>query len=351
MGILDDIRFKRSAKQAFKEQVAFVKADIARHTAAEQQAQLKLDKLVDFQAGKIDEQYFRSWLPSYVAKLQSDPSTLKRAIEDAKQELMRWTQTKLKSEKILLYLRPNTKEDISERETALSGFAKDVLSVDPEGTLDLRFHSTTLASTRDIIQSGGLMSSVDRLDGFLETTNLSNEISVSDIQNIQYSMNFWTDIKAYNNCIPCGCMFVLQPRMQEEADMISGRQMHNVLFREHPEQLIAIATTSENISRVQTWLQENGLAKDLVCRFNELQAMLDRQKESLIPEYKRALSESLAVTPQSDRNHSGSTSAQGMLFAQVEQKPVYSSLDTQIKNAFSRTGNAHIAPNYNELGR
>lgn len=294
MGFWDDLKYKREASKEFREQVAFIKVDIARHTAAEQQAKLKLDKLVDIHlTGKVDEEYFRGWNKNYLKTLMTDSAALERAIGDAKHDYMRWQQTRKKAEKELAFMRPNVRNDIAERKSAFATFAKEVLAVDPEGVLDLRFHSTTLATTKDIIASGGLISSVDRLDGFLETTNYSNEISVSEIQNIQYSINYWTDIEGYNGCRPCGCMFVLQPRSEEEAAMISGRQMHNVLFWEHPEQLVAIATTSENVERIQGWLRENGLSPDIVCRFDELASTLEAKKDALFPVYRKVQEEEL----------------------------------------------------------
>lgn len=290
MGFWDDLKYRREAKKEYQEQVASVKADIARHLAAEPGAKQKLDKLVEIrETGAVDWEYFCKWDRKYLERCQADPAALERAIGEAERDYMRGRQSRLAAEKSLQYLRPNTREDTDERRAAYETFAKEVLTVDPVGELDLRFHATTLVATRDIIASGGLMSSVDRLDGFMETTNASNEISVSDIQNIQYSLDYWMDMgmSGYNGCRPCGCMFVLQPRTQEEADMIPGRQMHNVLFHEHPEQLVAIVTTSENVEKVQGWLREAGIFMDDVYRFDEFAAALENMKDALVPEYRK----------------------------------------------------------------
>ena len=40
-------------------------------------------------------------------------------------------------------MRPNTKEDISERKEMCERFAKEVERLDPHGILDLRVHATT----------------------------------------------------------------------------------------------------------------------------------------------------------------------------------------------------------------
>lgn len=292
MGFFDDLKYKREAKKAYQEQVASVKADIARHLAEEPGAVKKLDKLLEINVtGQIDQEYFSRWNKNYLEKYLTDPSALRRAIDEAERDLIRGRQARLTAEKELVFMRPNTKDDWAERKAAYETFAGEVLAVDPEGALDLRFHATTLVATKDILKSGGLISSVDRMDGFMETTNMSNEISVSEIQNIQYSLRYWMDmgISGDNGCRPCGCMFVVQPRTQEEADMISNRQMHNVYFKRNPEQLVAIVTTSENVERVQNWVQECscGLARNVVCTFADFPRVLEWKKEALVPEYKK----------------------------------------------------------------
>jgi hypothetical protein len=206
-------------------------------------------------------------------------------MEEARQKAMHWENSKLKTERDLKYMRPNTKEDIAERQEMYEKFAKAVERLDPQNVLDLRIHATTLSTTEEIINSGGLISSVDRADGFIESTNLSNEISVGKISEIQYSVDFWMDSTAYTESKPCGCMFIVQPQTAEEAKMISGRQMNNVLFNEHPEQLKAIVTTSENVELVQQWLKDNKLNEDIVFTFEEFPTMMDYMMDEWIPPY------------------------------------------------------------------
>lgn len=286
MGFFDDLKYKREAKQEYKANVDKVLADVARADKAMKEEGLKYSKLVEMQqTGIMDAGYFRNWNPQYTSQLQTNPQMMQMAIEEARQKMMYWENSKKKAEQSLLYMRPQSQKDAQERQDVLANFAKNVESVDPTDSLNLRFHATSLATAKDIIQSGGLISSVDRNNGFIESTNLSNEISVSSIHNIQYSVDFWMDTQSLSESKPCGVMFVVQPQSQEEADMIVNRQMHNVLFKQNPEQLVAIVTTSENIPTVQKWLEDNGIRTDCLHTFDEFPKALEQQRNSLNPTY------------------------------------------------------------------
>jgi hypothetical protein len=288
MSIIDDLKFKKEANKNYKDAKITLKKDIDRFSAYISKDKQTFLKLKEWEtSGVRDFDFFKSWLPSYIEKLDNNPDELNKAIQNHKNECMKWEILKAKAEKNLEMLRPNTKDDINERLDITFTFAKKVLAIDPYDTLNLRFHATSLSTTKDILNTGGIMSSVDRLDGFMQTTNLSNEISVSNIENIQYSIDYWADINAYQQSLPAGCMFVLQPTSQEEANMITGRQMHNVYFNKHPEQLVAIVTTKENVSQLQKWLSENGLDKNVACSYNEFPQILENKKEQLIPPYNK----------------------------------------------------------------
>ena len=253
MGLLSEFRYRQQAKADFKRCVEAKKSDIIRFEQYAVKEWQRYEKLKDaVENGVFDEQYFASWNQQYVEEVKKNPAKLIHAMEEAKQKAMHWDNSKKRTEQDLKHMRPNTKEDIAERQEMYANFAKEVARLDPKGILDLRVHATTLATTEEILKSGGLISSVDRANGFIESTNLSNEISVGKISEIQYSVDFWMDSTAYTESKPCGCMFIVQPQTAEEAKMISGRQMNNVYFDQHPEQLKAIVTTSENAEKVQS---------------------------------------------------------------------------------------------------
>ena len=286
MGLLSDFRYKQQAKADFKRCVEAKKSDISRFEQYAVKEWQRYEKLKDaVENGVFDEQYFASWNQQYVEEVKKNPAKLIHAMEESKQKAMHWDNSKKRTEQDLKHMRPNTKEDIAERQEMYANFAKEVARLDPKGILDLRVHATTLATTEEILKSGGLISSVDRADGFIESTNLSNEISVGKISEIQYSVDFWMDSTAYTESKPCGCMFIVQPQTAEEAKMISGRQMNNVYFDQHPEQLKAIVTTSENAEKVQQWCKENGVNEDVVITFDIFPQMMDYMMDEWIPPY------------------------------------------------------------------
>lgn len=290
MGIINDLQFKRDALKLYRDTKISLKEDIVRFAKEMVKEKKVVVKLKTWKlSGVRDEDFFKGWMPSYIQKLDNNPQALDEAIREHETACIRWSRDREKTEKTLATVRPNIKQDCKERFDIRCNFAQQVLDIDPQNKLDLRFHATSLAATKDIIESGGLMSSVDRLDGYIETTNLSNEISVSDINNIQYSIDFWSDLEADKRSLPAGCMFVLQPQSQEEADMIAGRQMHNVYFHNHPEQLVAIITTTENLPQLQQWLSQNDLNPDVACTYSAFPQILENKKEQLLPPYDKNL--------------------------------------------------------------
>ena len=251
MSVFQEIIEKMREENKYKEMIKPLKNDIERYSNLINKANEKVQKLRQIkETGTYDKDYFKHWDQNYIRNLFCSPVDLDMAISNAENECTRWTETLKSTRKEIRLMRPNTKKDVAEREFAAVHFSGEVAKKDINDLFKLRFHSTTLSATEDILKSGGIISSVDRLNGYHSTTNDSNEISVSNIKEIQYSMNFWTDISAYNRCMPSGCMFVLQPKTMAEVDMTRSRQMENVYFHENPQQLIGIATTSENIPTV-----------------------------------------------------------------------------------------------------
>lgn len=286
MGFLDDYRYKKQAKQDYKRCIEAKEIDVKRFGEYANKEWEKYGKLkAAIETGVFDEKYFASWNQVYMDEVKQNPAKLISTMEESRQTAMRWESLKKRTMQDMKYMRPNTKEDIAERQEMYANFAKKVASVDPQGVLDLRIHATTLASTEEILKSGGIISSVDRTNGFMESTNLSNEISVGKINEVQYSVDFWMDSNAYSESKPCGCMFFVQPQTQEEANMISGRQMHNVYFNHHPEQLKAIVTTSENIEKVQQWCRESGINMDIVHTFKSFPQVVERMRDEWMPPY------------------------------------------------------------------
>jgi hypothetical protein len=286
MGFLEDYRYKKQAKQDYKRCIESKEIDVKRFSKYANKEWENYEKIkTAIETGVFDEKYFASWNQAYINEVKQNPAKLIPTMEESRQKAMRWENLKKRTMQDMKYMRPNTKEDIAERQEMYANFAKKVASIDPHGVLDPRIHATTLATTEESLKSGGIISSVDRANGYMESTNLSNEISVGKIDEVQYSVNFWMDSSAYSESKPCGCMFFIQPQTQEEANMIHGRQMHNVYFNDHPEQLKAIVTTSENIGKVQQWCRESGVNVDVVHTFESFPQVMERMRDKWVPPY------------------------------------------------------------------
>ena len=233
-----------------------------------------------------NEQYEKdkNYLESQIKRLERIRDVNKaRSIKDMNYEISEndlWVE-QLKKD----FIRPNTQSDIDERKQIENNFVKLIHQADPEGRLNLRFHGTSIHLAKEIIKSGGIFSLIDRLKG--DPSSGNGYIPVTSLENVDhyfphgmpchldYSLGFM-DINQYERSYPAGCLFVLIPRNQEESDMIEAGNMHNVTFKENPDALYAIMTTTENLERVKQWMIENGLDSNKVCTMEGLLKKVQR---------------------------------------------------------------------------
>ena len=116
------------------------------------------------------------------------------------------------------FLRPNFQEDIDYRENQLKTFIprlKQVISPN----LDLRFHGTPIYFAEQIIKNRGISSTADRYDSYMKSTDPKGSISATTIDTISRTISFFTDMASYQRSLPCGCVFALLPRNEEDAKM------------------------------------------------------------------------------------------------------------------------------------
>lgn len=71
---------------------------------------------------------------------------------------------------------------------------------------------------------------------------------------------------SYN--LPAGVLFVLRSESTEK-DYIDANQMDSVYFDKHPEQLVAVVSTSENIDALKTFLSQANLDSNLALTFEQ----------------------------------------------------------------------------------
>lgn len=187
--------------------------------------------------------------------------------KEVKDEVNRW---KYNLQEISLrqeFIRPNSPEDIEYREKLTDVFGPKLASI--LGCDDsIRFHGTTIYYTREILKSGAILSSSARFDGFNKSTDLKDEISVSTANTIDRTLSFFTDLYSYQSSLPAGCLFVLRAS-ESDANLTQYAAMKTFSFKEHPERLLGICTTIENIESVKEWLRLYGYDENLAYTFED----------------------------------------------------------------------------------
>jgi hypothetical protein len=164
------------------------------------------------------------------------------------------------------FLRKPEQTDIEYRFDVMDNWPKKVAECIPE-ELPLRFHGCPIYTARAILSSGEISSSVDRL-GFETSYDVSGDVSVSMAENVRITTDSYTDLSAENLCIPGGCVFVLLPKDQMDADAGNSLLMGNVSITAEPDRLVSIVTTPENIARVSEWANAAGIPTDKVVDFS-----------------------------------------------------------------------------------
>lgn len=178
------------------------------------------------------------------------------------------------SERELEFLRPDTQEDNDYR-LGLYGDYMEVFKRIVPDNLPLRFHGTPIFFAKEIIESGEISCTQDRL-GCATSHDLDGHISAVTKENIAISI--CTYAKLHDYCMPMGCVFVLLPN--EEDAVIMGDQMKAVNFRSNPNVLYGILTSPENILRVKSWCEENGVDSDKVYEFYSFLEKWKKQKHN-----------------------------------------------------------------------
>ena len=203
---------------------------------------------------------------------------------ESKFEIYRWKQALDEAKLALNFIRVNSQEDIDYRDEQCKSFA-DKLRAVLSDNLDLRFHGTPIYFAEQIIKSGSITSTADRYDGYIKSTDMKGEISASDKQTIGRTINFFSDVTAYQKCLPCGCIFAIFPKDEEDAKY-GQSLLHSVDFKKNPQQLFGIFTTPENIEQVKKWMKESHFNPNLVYTFEEFikttkakSEMVDMQKK------------------------------------------------------------------------
>lgn len=249
MGMFDELRLKNKYKkegrleeyESYKAHLQSVQADIIRFTKYISDAQRNFESIKQkYPEGSREYNY-------------------------AKDQIDRWKYELDKTKLMVNFVRPNSEQDIEYRNRQCEEFIPKLQSV-ISPSLDLRFHGTPIFLAEQIIRSGGITSTADRYDGYISSTDRQGEISASNIDSLGRTINFFSDMVAYDRSLPAGCIFAVYPKDAEDANY-GHDLLHSVDFRQNPEQLFGIFTTPENIPNVQNWLIESGFEPNLVYTF------------------------------------------------------------------------------------
>lgn len=173
----------------------------------------------------------------------------------------------------LRFLRPSMDEDIAYRIRQNKDFAYKVAQLVPDN-IPLRFHGCPIFAAEKIISSGEITSQEDRL-GVNVICDDAVQISVTTKDNLYVTTQGFANLTPNFN-LPAGCIFVVTPKdlMDEE----SGRfmQMDNVRFKNVPDRLVAVITTPENLSSIQTWLNNSGFSSAKAIDYDGFVKSIDR---------------------------------------------------------------------------
>lgn len=213
-----------------------------------------------------DNQMYKGFLKKAedtLARMKPDDAGYNHAYD----EVNRWKYTLAESELKEEFIRPNLPEDIEYREKIIDDFSSKIGAILGEDET-VRFHGTPIYFTREILKSGAITASSARFDGYDKSTDLKDEISVSTAETINRTLSFFTDFYSFQSSLPAGCLFVLKAA-EEDADLAKYSAMKSFSFKEHPDRLLGICATEENIPRVKEWLKMYGYKEDLVYSFEE----------------------------------------------------------------------------------
>ena len=249
MNFIQKIKEKRKYKKSpeYLEYLSMLdlnKVDIARVLGYYEDATKKLSQLLDAGIDKESKEFL-----------------------DTKETMQRWYYTYNENVKMREFIRPNSKEEIEDRNRIADTFGKELKSILGEES-NIRFHGTPIYFAKEIIESGKICSSADIYDGYIKSTDMSGEFSASDINSIDRTINYFTDFGSYRRCLPCGVLFILREK-EGDKELRSSANMQNVSFFNNPEQLVGVLGTSEVKDRLIEWMNAVNLDSSKVFTYDE----------------------------------------------------------------------------------
>ena len=164
------------------------------------------------------------------------------------------------------YMRKPYIEDMEERKDIKLNYNEKIKKTIRED-VPMVFHGVSyLGVVEEILKSGGLFTLEERN---MSIRSLANQIDVTQRGRIQTTLEF-ADPPGYYT-LPYGAIFALMPLKEEEHKVLHTKEgsevpggIESINFREHPERLISIITTSENIDLIRSWCEKYMIDPNLV---------------------------------------------------------------------------------------
>ncbi len=167
---------------------------------------------------------------------------------------------------ILNNLREPMIEDIEYRKYIMENYANDIEKYVPED-LHLCFHGCPIYTAKEIIETKSLSSSVDRI-GTETSYDTTDQVSVTTKDTIITTLDGYSDIHSLEYTIPCGVVFVINPKDESEIQSSKGMVIANVNLNDK-NRLYAILSTPENMDKLKEWCNNSNLDSNLVKTFDQ----------------------------------------------------------------------------------
>jgi hypothetical protein len=172
-------------------------------------------------------------------------------------------------------LRPPTPETTQYRKD-IKQLVTEIPPQQIETYSQLRFHGTTLLSSRVILDSGEISTSGDR--GLVQTGfDAGSSISVTDLEGIEISLYDYTDFK--DTYLPMGPTFVLLPKDEQDASLIGSLSMMSTPLKKgdsKSDRFLYILTTPETHDEVTQRCKEQGYPPEITIDYLDFIKMVSK---------------------------------------------------------------------------
>jgi hypothetical protein len=178
----------------------------------------------------------------------------------------------------IIFCRIPTQEDVDYRINQITSkdFLREMYSAFPKD-LPLRFHGSPIHRVKQIIESGVISSSVDRVGFETSTNNLSNQISSYDIS--LFSTSIINYINITDIYVPLGCLFVLIDADNSNISQNGLCTMSNINIKDNANLLFAIITSPESSIIVKDWCNRHEIDSNKVFDFYEFVEHMKQSKK------------------------------------------------------------------------